>query len=280
MSSKIFLNKENINMLWDVISDEDIFKFLSRDIQNKILTVFTSNLKGFFESEMNQTNNLIDINKKYIILILSYIKKNYSHQPNKIKILEEISPTVLKELITSEEIQNNRKSQFEKELSKRQEDFTNAMTPSVPTVPEFGDKLQDTPITEMEKIIKEMTAQRNYDVEQINKSYQQSDDWLKSQETSIKNEKHISTENKEIKLNSPEKRKNVSWGENSEIINNLNLDEDSIFKKLKKTNQPTITFEDTIINDSKEDRIKNLEHEVKSLNIKIDMLINLLKQNK
>ena len=156
----------------------------------------------------------------------------------------------------------------------------------------------------MEKIIKEMTSQRNYEVEQINKNYQHADSWLKSQETSIKNDKnltppiipteneynklrHIKIENEEITLISPEKRKNVTWGDNSEIENikiseNINLTADNIFKKLKKVNttQPTIVFEEPIINDSKEDRIQNLENEVKSLNIKMDMLINLLKQNK
>lgn len=301
MSSKTFLNTENISMIWDVITDEEIFKFLPRDIQNKVANLFTTNLKGFFESEIQNTNNLIDINKKYIMLILNYIKKNFSiQQPNKIKIHNEIIPsTQQKELITYEEIQNDRKSQFEKDLNRRQEEFTNSMTIPVPKVPEFGDKNLDGPITEMEKIIKEMTAQRNYEVEQINKNYQQADNWLKSQETSVKNDKnlttpiisteqndynklrHIKFENEEITLISPEKRKNVSWGENSEI-ENINLSEDNIFKKLKKINpnQPTIVFEEPIINESKEDRILNLENEVKSLNIKMDMLINLLKQNK
>jgi hypothetical protein len=309
MSSKTFLNTENISMIWDVITDEEIFKFLSRDIQNKVANIFTSNLKGFFESEIQNTNNLIDINKKYIMLILNYIKKNFpAQQPNKIKIHNEIiSSTPEKELITYEEIQNDRKSQFEKDLNKRQEEFTNSMTIPVPSVPEFVDKNVDAPIREMEKIIKEMTAQRNYEVEFINKNYQQADNWLKPQETSIKNDKNLSStiisneqnennklrylkfENEEISLNRTEKRKNVSWGENSEIENkknseDINLTEDNIFKKLKKVNtypiQPTLEFEETIIINKKEDKIQNLENEVKSLNIKMDMIINLLKQNK
>ena len=293
-------------MIWDVISDEEMFKFLSRDIQNKVANIFTSNLKSFFESEIHNTNNLIDINKKFIMLILNYIKTNFSsQQPSKIKIHNEIiQAPEEKVLITYEEIQNDRKSQFEKDLSRRQDEFTNSMTIPVPKVPEFSDKNIDGPIREMENIIKTMTAQRNYEVEQINKNYQHPDSWLKSQETSIKNDKnltpsvisteeneynklrHIKFENEEITLISPEKR-TVTWGENSEIDNkknleNINLTEESIFKKLKKVNitQPTIVFEESNINYSKEDRIQNLENEVKTLNIKMDMLINLLKQNK
>ena len=198
----------------------------------------------------------------------------------------------------------SRNSQYQRHLLTSKHKKHQISTNLVPKVPEFGDKNIDGPIREMEKIIKEMTSQRNYEVEQINKNYQHADSWLKSQETSIKNDKnltppiipteneynklrHIKIENEEITLISPEKRKNVTWGDNSEIENikiseNINLTADNIFKKLKKVNttQPTIVFEEPIINDSKEDRIQNLENEVKSLNIKMDMLINLLKQNK
>ena len=149
-----------------------------------------------------------------------------------------------------------------------------------------------------------MTAQRNYEVEQINKSYQQNNDWLKPQETSVKNDKNgvqeLSSQqidnntnklryikidnNEEITLNnynySQEKRKNVSWGENIEITEiNINdepkINNDDIFKKLKRT-EPKI--EERYKPD--EDRIKNLEMEVKTINYKLDTLINLLKQDK
>ena len=45
MNINNFLHKENLNTLWDVISDEDIFKFLSRDIQSKVAELFTNNFK-------------------------------------------------------------------------------------------------------------------------------------------------------------------------------------------------------------------------------------------
>jgi len=267
MSVSNFLTKTNVAMIWDVISDEDMFKFLSKDIQSKITEVFTNNLKGFYENEILKNNTLIDMNKKYILLMLNFIKTNHTQQPNKITIHEEISPTNQKNLITYEEIQNDRKSQFEKDLFKRQEEFTNSMTLKAPPVPEFNDKNENRPITEMEKIIKEMTAQRNYEVEEINRGFntQMKDDtWLKPQETSIKNEKYqpdifisqtvntntntklkyLKIENEEISLNNSntfEPKRTVTWGENAtkefeenEIINNDNLIEQNIFKKLKR----------------------------------------------
>jgi hypothetical protein len=98
MSIQKFLNKENIDTIWEVITDEDIFKFLSRDIQEKVFKVFLNNIKDFFSTEKINTTNLIDMNKKYILLVLTYIKNNYPNQiHNKIKIYNEAP---LKESIT------------------------------------------------------------------------------------------------------------------------------------------------------------------------------------
>ena len=313
MNTNTFLDKDNINTLWDVISDEDIFKFLSRDIQSKVAEIFMNNIKGFFEVEKIQSENLIDINKKYIILILNHIKKNYVEQiPNKIKISNE--PTT-KQLITYEEIQNERKSQFDQDLQQRQQEFENIMTIKAPPVPEFSDNYSDKPITEMEKMIQQITSKRNYDVEQINKTISHDDSWLKPQETSIKNEKYNLNEESQSfdkgrlkylsndktsnnkSIDSPTK-KNVTW--ENDIVEDI---EENIFKKLKKiqTVEPTrdnnihINFDEIenhinhsnhsnhsnrSIDESTEYKITVLQNEVKTLNSKLDMIIELIKQNK
>lgn len=302
MNINSFLNKENISTLWDVISDEEIFNFLPRDIQSKVAEVFSKNIKGFFEVERTKTNNLIEINKKYIMLILNHIKKNYNYKPNKIKIYDEYP---LKENITAEEIQNDRKTHFEKEFQQRQQEFENSMSVKAPPVPEFADKYNDKPIGEMDKIIKEMTAKRNYEVEQINRNYNsdinQINNWLKPQETSLKSEKftnqtsnneestqkytklkylNLDNDNNESNLIISPTKKNVTWGENKEI-NNDEMEE-NIFNKLKKIKKEDITenisikFEESTDND----RITKLENEIKNVNDKIDKILNILMQNK
>ncbi len=291
MQINSFLTKENVNTLWDVISDEDIFKSLHRDAQSQVLNVFSTNIKGFFENEKTKTNNLVEINKKYIMLILNYIKTTFSQQKhNKIKILEE-SP--VKESITYEEIQNVRKSQFEKDLGRLQEEFTNSMTLPIPEVPTFADKYEDTPISEMDKMIKEMTAKRNYEVEQINRNYQDANNvanWLQPQETSIKTEKFVPLKeeplqnSKKIKylnigqhenVEGSSPKKNVTWGKDKEIIEKDEIEE-NIFKKLKKVGSP----KENVQENDNDNRITNLEKVVNNLNQKIDLLIDLLKQNK
>ena len=107
-------------------------------------------------------------------MILNYANKqiaqNVKPEYRKIKILDELPQKKVNELITYEEIHNDKRSQFDKDLTKRKEEFTNTMALQVPPVPKFSDNLEDGPISEIEKAIKELTSQRNYDVEQITKN--------------------------------------------------------------------------------------------------------------
>jgi hypothetical protein len=316
MSIGQFIQKDNVTMLWEVISDEEIFKFLSRDIQSKIYQLFSNNIQGFFDSERVKTSSLVDINKKYILLILNHIKKNYSNQPSKITIHND----PVKELITYEEIQNERKSNFERDFNKRQEEFEDFITVKAPPVPEFADKDKDQPIKEMDKILKEMQVQRNYDIEQINRNYSnnsQNDNWLKSQETSLKTDKFNSQ--RDLKpgetieqqpqiysrfkfLNelqddvSPKDKKNVSFS-NIEEIKTFNVEDDeddNIFAKLKKVGEnkktekrENITLhlqnqnESTVFENKFVDeyRIAKLEKELRNINSKMDKLLELLTKN-
>jgi hypothetical protein len=310
-----FLSKENISTIWEVIMDEDIFKFLTKDVQENIFQMFSSNIKAFYEVEKVKTSQLMDLNKKYILLILNYIKKNYPHKiPNKIKIFNEEPEN---ELITYEELQNDRKTQFEKDLIKKQEEFENSINVKPPPVPEFSDKYEDKPISEMNLLIKEITSKRNYDVEQINYNYQnngnQVNNWLKPQDTSIKSEKfnpnlslednnQMNTNKKKIKYlnlydddnnnnnnsnnsnnNNNLIQKNVTWGENKEIsFNNgfMNIDENeiesTIFNKLKKIEKKQ-GINLSMEEKNNEERILLLENEVKQINITLNKIIDLIK---
>lgn len=287
MSIREFIKKENIDMLWEVISDEKIFSYLSRDIQANVYQLFINNFKGFFDNEKMKTTSLVEINKKYILLILNYIRKNYPIQPNKITIHHE----PVKETITYEEIQNDRRSKFDQDLNRRQEEFEDFMTIKAPPVPEFADKETDRPIKEMDKILKEMQASRNYEIEQISKNQTNSsqvDNWLKPQETSLKTEKFNPVEqnqnysrfkylNQDVSEGTKEK-KNVSFS-NIEDIQTFNIEEedDDIFSKLKKVSKKqSETIQIEIHEQNEEDRITKLEREVKNMNNKMDRILELL----
>ena len=271
MNVSAFLTKQNVNTIWDVISDEDIFKFLSKDYQNQILQLFMNNIKGFFDLEKTKNADLINMNKKYIILILNHIKKIHPYQPNKIKISNE--EAAVKELITFEEIHNERKSQFEKDVEKRQNDFQEMINVKVPTAPKFSDNYEDIPISEMDKIIKEMTSKRNYEVEQINRNYNtditQVNNWLKPQDTSIKAEKMVNNNN-----NSPSK-KNVTWDLEEEQIEKVDDVEEDLFRKFKKIEKPN-NIVLSVEEKTNESRIEYLENQVTIMNDKISKILQIL----
>ena len=286
MSTNNFLSSENINLLLEVLKEEEILKNQSQNVLGQIIQIFKNNLKGFYETEKNKCINLVDINKKYILLILNYVNTNYpaknnhyekpninqninqsinqninqsinqsinQNTINKIQIYEEVPQ---KELITYEELQKDKRNQFDRDLNKRQEEFASSMSMNVPSVPDFSDKTEDKPITSIEEEIKKITEQRNYDIELINKSYNKPQDstWLNPLETSIKNEKlnaplqkkekeqinfnknenktKYITINEEISANDIYKneiielntlKKNISWANNiSQNINDIN----------------------------------------------------------
>ena len=334
MNTKNFLNNENVKVLWDVVIDEDIIKRQSREFHENMLNLFRSNLKGFYDVESQKTTNLVDMNKKYILLILNYankqIKQNVKPEYRKIKILDELPQKKVNELITYEEIHNDKRTQFDKDLNRRQEEFSNSMALQVPPVPKFSDNLEDGPISEIDKAIKELTSQRNYDVEQISRSNNNNlssntDNWLKPQETSVKNDKltpqqplqngningnnsrlkylKIDNENVENQVISLERekqmspKKNVTWDLKpynysadvkddllnevsnevrltmEEIVNetdndNVNEEDANIFKLLKKV---------PLVKDTNYNKIEILQAEVKTLNSKLDLILELLK---
>ena len=179
----------------------------------------------------------------------------------------------IKQPITYEDIQNVRKSQFEKDLYNRQQEFTSAMSNPVPPVPDFSDKI-DEPISEIEIEIKRIQEQRNYDIEIINKNYQDNivdqvnenpikltENWLKSENTNIKNEKHISWEDNKLQFEKPrffDKLKKIDQSEGVELYDSSKIEKIS-------NSEPN---KNLIIND-----IDFLKNEMVNLNNKLNMLM-------
>ena len=198
-----FLTKQNVSLIWEVIMD-DVLKNKSQEVIIKINNIFNSNLQGFFENEKHKSRNVMELNKKYISLIINYIDGNFQQKQHEYKQQQQQIPQqnksqyYEKELITHDDLQSDRMSQFDKKLNTIKQDFSNAMSLPVPEKPDFSDKL-DEPLTELELEIKKVMAQRNYDIEQINRNNLEANtnsnttnantNWLKSQETSVKNEK-------------------------------------------------------------------------------------------
>ena len=311
MSVEMFLERENIQVVWDVLIDEPMIKKIctSQNKVNELMTIFENNLKAFYLREKTSCNSLVDLNKKYILLLINYVIKlqtqavqpsqssqinqvSQSHVPTpsnfkKIKIHDD-NDTV-QQKITYEDIHNERVSKFEKELNKKQEEFTSAMSLPVPPIPNFNDNM-DEPISEIELEIKKIQEQRNYDIEMISKSYNGANNttnvnspnnqnysndhknvnWLTSQETSIKNEK-LKLDVQNLTPLTNESNKHITWSNENQFYEpvqeyGVNEETESLFKKLKKI-EPT----------NYQPQIDELKNELASLHSKINIILEKMK---
>jgi hypothetical protein len=308
-----FLTTQNISMLWDILSDGDIIKNGSKQYVENVFNIFKHNVRGFYEVESKKQSTLVDLNKKYILLILNYI--NNSHKEAEVVNKQQVIPQKPSEeppLVTFEDIQNNRQTQFEKDLNRHQTAFASAMNVPVPPVPDFSIKLDDEPIKEIAEKIRQMTVSRNYDIEQINKTHTNSQhNWLKPEETSLKVEKqsianltntntntnaisenglkYIKIDNYEmdgaiyknqiIDLNRPDTKKHISW-EDENIKMNMNEAiekeiENSIFAKLKKIETPFVEKK-ADSSDALQEQINNIHARMDTLNVNIIKIMELL----
>jgi hypothetical protein len=272
----IFLTEQNVSMLLEIILDEDFMQVQSSDVIEATKFVFYNNIRGFYENEKANVPDLVELNKQYIMLILRHVKSDLINKPPPVN--------TTKQRVTFEEIQKDKRSQFERDLNARQSEFTSAMTLPVPPVPKFSDAAQDEPLSEMELAIKQMTEQRKYDVDQITNSFT-GNTLAPPEETSINNEKfrrpiikpgmqpqtpqpqpqtkqpqsqqppgirYIKIENAEAKL------------DDAAIVDLTKKDDDSssfernIFSKLKRVDDSTV--------------LSNLQNEVKELGAKVETI--------
>ena len=296
-----FLKENNVRLLWEVLMDADILRSKPKEFIEYILEIFQKNLVPFYENERKITQQtLVTFNKKYISFMMDIILQVDLSSKNTNKPKNPIN-SQKKDLITYEEIQEERKSVFERDFNKKQEEFKQAVTLPTPPVPQFGDKLEEEkpPISELERRIQQTVKERNFDLE--NRNYvstnhiKNASDWLNPQETSVKKEKGISNsmENKikYIKIEEPLIKENIiqpiqldaleskhiQWSENLEesyyipdIETNKKTPTDSIFSKLKTI--PPFRRENAKETNYllKDVRIQQLEEEVQTLYQKID----------
>jgi hypothetical protein len=262
MSINDFLTSKNVNLLWDVIKEDDLNKMCTLEQLNQLKIFIQRTINEFFEKEKVNTLSLKDINKKYIMFVISYAHKNLLTK--KTNIID-ISNVEKPELVTFEDIKKDRKNNFELELQKKQEEFTNAVTYKKPETPNFSDKL-DEPIYQSDTLMEKIILQRTKEEEIFKNSVPINQEWITPKETSIKKEKYISETlnfikienniatplNDIIDLNSS--KKHISW-KDQEIEENETI---NVFSKLKKIDN--------------NEEIKNIKEEMKIMHTKIEEL--------
>jgi hypothetical protein len=299
-----FLKRENLQVLWDVIIEDDFIRGRPRQELQWINKMFNDSVQGFYQHNRNKSN-LVDLNKNFISLMMRTIETNFQNQTQQQQ---------QKVLYTSEEIANEKKTQFDLQLKERQNAFHNSMTQHIPAEPNFKDP-HDGPIANLDVEMKKLMAMRNYEVQSYPQpSGNEPSNWLQPVETSVKAEKlsrqptslnnssqqsqnqgrtsarfntiQIGSElnddkNEVIDLETSPK-KSVAWSEDLESVT------PHFFSKLKKTSQAQaqISSEENItfelkeelpeVTSLKESQYDELKREINQLHKKLDLILNHL----
>ena len=189
MSISDFISNENVELIWEIIIDTDMIKSKQNINVSQMRQYFIEKTKIFYENEKNTYQNLTQMNKSFISLIVKDIQQileKSSSQQQPLQQQQQKAPSI----VTAQDIQAERKSTFDKNLNQKQEEFMAAMSVHVPEAPKFNDKMDEPIGGNMAELISRTLAQRNFEMDQIHKNTNKSDveNWLKPAETSIKND--------------------------------------------------------------------------------------------
>jgi hypothetical protein len=70
-----FLTNENIKLMWDIVCEEALLKQQSSETVHYTQKLFYNNLKGFYAHESRTITSLVELNKAYITMVLTALKK-------------------------------------------------------------------------------------------------------------------------------------------------------------------------------------------------------------
>ena len=266
-----FTIKKNINMLWEVLLDEININQENKTMMTNIRAVFESNVNPFL-ARANVNSGLMNLNKLFLSQVLTAVNRLFPNlqQEKQMKLIN-ISNETIEEPYKVEDIHNARQTDFEKQVNQRRSDFVNLVTIKKPKEVDFSDKAENSKIKEMEALIAETISKRNFDIEQIHTNANananaSSDDWLKSNDTSVRVEKQqpINNDNQRkhkyvnVETSSINPPKKVSFNEDNnmtieieELPTNIpttttNISTTNIFNKLKKVDTNTNTIQSQI----------------------------------
>jgi hypothetical protein len=216
-----FISNDNFKILVDVLLDEPAIKNSPPQLKQEVVNIVKANMKPFYDKEKSQNPSisLVELNKTFLTGVLTHI--------NKTNILT-------KQVYKAEDISKQRQSTLEMQMSQKKAEFDSYMNPVKPKEVNFADQPREEKIKEMDQLIAQTLAQRNYDIDKLQQNnYITNEQWLKPVDTSIKKEKELI---RQVKISNQEIPTTIAM--KNEIVN---LDTESssssmngILSKLKK----------------------------------------------
>jgi hypothetical protein len=261
-----FLNKQNLKLLWEVLLDELRIDLNNKAVLTNIRTVFESNINPFTKNTNTNINNnvqLVNVNKQFlsqVVIAVNRLFPNLRREQDFKRI--QISSEEVMSPYKIEDIHEARQDDFENQLKIKRSEFDNSINLQKPKELDFTEKIDDGKIKEMDALIAETIARRNFDIEQINKvtnlNVEDSENWLNPQKITKNTNTNTNTSEKkqeiqEIQENKNQNndlnfysklklintKKNVSWNDDNELNNNMSLIVEEILPTNTNTNTDT-----------------------------------------
>ena len=134
-----FNSKNNINLLWDILSENDQFSKLAENRIESIQKALKEDMELFYISNKSENLNIMDLNKKFIFQVTNALKKKDKSREKKIV-------------------------SFEENLNLKKNEMNKYLIPNPPDPINFEDEISDEKIESIDDLIKEVIEQRKFDI--------------------------------------------------------------------------------------------------------------------
>lgn len=209
---------ENKGMLWSLLDENNIFHGIPDNKFNTIKTVFENTIINIDKIE---NKSLIEKNK----MAIQELNKNISREKN--------NTPKIKVVYKAEDIKNTKQNELNVRFENSQKEMNNLLNPTIPDSPDFSDDKNDKPIGgEMDRLISEMMASRERELEIPNYDQNEAEKWINNGNVKKDNytiPDNLNDEPSNVIINDNKEKKQVSFK-----IEETNNDSSNIFSKLKK----------------------------------------------
>jgi hypothetical protein len=222
-----FLNKQNIKLLWDVLLDELQIDINNKSIVTNIRTVFESNINPF-TSNANKIPHLmlVELNKQFLSQVVIAVNRLFPNlkKEKEFKLINITSEEIV-EPYKVEDIHSARQDNFEKQVLRKRLEFEKSINLNKPAELDFSEKMDDGKIKEMDSLIAETIARRNFDIEQFQPKIisENNDNWIQQQPQQQQPQQQKPQQQKpqqQINTNKGVQKKKVTWTE-GKLSNNI-----------------------------------------------------------
>jgi hypothetical protein len=257
-----FLNKQNIKLLWDVLLDELQIDINNKTIVTNIRTVFESNINPF-TSNANKIPHLmlVELNKQFLSQVVIAVNRLFPNlkKEKEFKLINITSEEIV-EPYKVEDIHSARQDNFEKQVLRKRLEFEKSINLNKPPQLDFSEKMDDGKIKEMDSLIAETIARRNFDIEQFQPKIisENNDNWIQQQPQQQQQQPQQQQQQpqQQINANKSVQKKKVTWTE-GKLSNN-------ILQGILTNNENYQDFQDT--SDNQENISLLIEEQLSPLN--------------